>query len=85
MDLLTRKVPAPRGEGWPRISVSDGQGTTASYRWDFGLTDEENHRSAAVDFARDMKGFTPAVVRSATARPSADGYRVTLSRYTEEA
>jgi hypothetical protein len=80
MEVKTRRSADGR-----RVHVSDGQGTTASFPWTPGITVEENHLSAAVDFARELKGFTPAVVSSSSPRPSADGYVVTLSRYTEEA
>lgn len=68
-----------------RISVSNGQGTTATYPWDYSLDDRMNHLAAALDFAREQFGFTPAVVSEYSQRPSGVGYNVTLSRSTQEA
>lgn len=81
MLVTTRKVPATEFQR-TRIHVSNGQGAAAYLPWAGGLTEEENHLSAAVDFARDLLGFTPAVVTQHSRRTSADGYNVTLSRYT---
>lgn len=82
MDVITRKVPPTAFRG-TRVSVSNGAGVTADYPWSAELDDRENHLWSALVFAREQFGFAPAVVREASPRPKADGFNVTLSRYTE--
>lgn len=84
-DVTTRKYRAA-GYTRHRISVSNGQGTIANYAWHDGLDDRENHISAAVDFGREQLGMGRDVVAgNIRRRPSADGYTITLSRFTTEA
>lgn len=81
-DVVTRKIPATDYRP-TRVSVSNGQGTTAQYPWHFELDTRENHISAAVDFGREQLGMGRDVVAGdITRRPSADGYTITLSRFT---
>lgn len=79
--VLTKTLPATGARG-TRITVSHGS-QRATYPWDYALDTGENHRSAAVDFAREKLGLNTVVIDT-TSRTTASGYLVTLSTYTTE-
>lgn len=80
--VATRKIPATDTRP-TRLQVSNGQGTTATYPWHHALDALDNHIAAAVTFGREQLGMGRDVVAGGiTRRPSADGYTITLSRYT---
>lgn len=84
MHVSTRKLPATDSRP-TRISVSDGQGTRATYPWFHELDTQENHVWAAATYAREQKGQPHVVAHEIHRRPSADGYIITLTPYTPEA